>query len=84
MKDYHQITFGLVVNVLLGMLGIECIVEIVKLNIKKMVIINKLTGRNVSAEYLGLMEGIMTNEEFEEVACISITEGIVNVVNNEE
>jgi hypothetical protein len=30
MKDYHQITFGLVVNVLLGMQGIECIVEIVK------------------------------------------------------
>jgi|TARA_Y100000389_G_scaffold89953_1_gene86473 hypothetical protein len=49
-----------------------------------MVIINKLTGRNVSSEYLGLMEGIMTNEEFEEVACISITEGIVNVVNDEE
>ena len=49
-----------------------------------MVILNKLTGRNVSSEYLGLMEGIITNEEFEEVACISITEGIVNVVNDEK
>tara|TARA_Y100000389_G_scaffold89953_1_gene86474 strand:- start:496 stop:606 length:111 start_codon:yes stop_codon:yes gene_type:complete len=35
MKENYQITFGLVVTVLLGMLGIECIVEIVKLNINK-------------------------------------------------
>ena len=49
-----------------------------------MVIINKLTGRDVSSEYLALMEGIMTNDEFEEVACISITEGIINVVKDEE
>jgi len=35
MKDYHQITFGLVINVLLGTHLIECIVEIVKLNINK-------------------------------------------------
>jgi|TARA_R110000823_G_C15841845_1_gene491269 hypothetical protein len=62
-------------------------VEDVKLNINKlnkMVIINKLTGRDVSSEYLALMEGIITNDEFEEVACISITEGIINVVKDEE
>ena len=61
--------------------------EDVKLNINKlnkMVIINKLTGRDVSSEYLALMEGIITNDEFEEVACISITEGIINVVKDEE
>jgi len=30
-----------------------------------MIIINKLTGRDVSSEYLALMEGIITNDEFE-------------------
>ena len=30
-----------------------------------MIIINKYTGRDVSREYLALMEGIITNEEFE-------------------
>ena len=30
-----------------------------------MIIINKLTGRDVSTEYLALMEGIITNDEFE-------------------
>jgi hypothetical protein len=30
-----------------------------------MIIVNKLTGRDVSSEYLALMEGIITNEEFE-------------------
>jgi len=30
-----------------------------------MTIINKITGRDVSSEYLALMEGIITNEEFE-------------------
>jgi len=30
-----------------------------------MTIINKHTGRDVSREFLGLMEGIITNEEFE-------------------
>ncbi len=30
-----------------------------------MTIINKVTGRDVSSEYLALMEGIITNEEFE-------------------
>ena len=30
-----------------------------------MIVVNKLTGRDVSSEYLALMEGIITNEEFE-------------------
>ena len=30
-----------------------------------MIMINKLTGRDVSTEYLALMEGIITNDEFE-------------------
>tara|TARA_X000001382_G_C3124315_1_gene164211 strand:- start:664 stop:777 length:114 start_codon:yes stop_codon:yes gene_type:complete len=30
-----------------------------------MTIINKITGRDVSSEYLALMEGIITNDEFE-------------------
>ena len=32
-----------------------------------MIIINKITGRDVSREYLGLMQGIITNEEFETI-----------------
>ncbi len=32
-----------------------------------MIIINKITGRDVSSEFLGLMEGIITNEEFETI-----------------
>ncbi len=30
-----------------------------------MVIINKITGRDVSKEYLGLMKGLITRDEFE-------------------
>lgn len=30
-----------------------------------MVIINKITGRDVSREYLALMKGIITRDEFE-------------------
>ena len=30
-----------------------------------MVIINKVTGRNISKEYLALLSGIITNDEFE-------------------
>jgi hypothetical protein len=30
-----------------------------------MIIINKITGRDVSKEYLGLMKGLITCEEFE-------------------
>ena len=33
-----------------------------------MIIINKVTGRDVSREYLALMEGIITNDEFELIA----------------
>ena len=32
-----------------------------------MIIINKITGRDVSKEYCALMEGIITNEEFETI-----------------
>jgi hypothetical protein len=32
-----------------------------------MIIINKITGRDVSREYLGLMENLITNEEFETI-----------------
>ena len=30
-----------------------------------MQIINKVTGRDISTEYLGLMMGLITNDEFE-------------------
>ena len=30
-----------------------------------MKITNKITGRNVTSEYLALMQGIITNKEFE-------------------
>ena len=30
-----------------------------------MIIINKITGRDVSSEYLALMKGIITSDEFE-------------------
>ena len=30
-----------------------------------MIIINKITGRDVSREYLALMQGIITRDEFE-------------------
>ena len=30
-----------------------------------MIIINKITGRDVSKEYLGLMQGLITRDEFE-------------------
>lgn len=34
-----------------------------------MKIVNKITNRDVSREYLGLLEGLITNKEFEEVTC---------------
>ena len=34
-----------------------------------MQLINKITKRDVSREYLGLMMGLITNQEFEEVTC---------------
>ena len=30
-----------------------------------MKVVNKLTGRDVSSEYLALMQGLITNDEFE-------------------
>ena len=30
-----------------------------------MIIINKITGRDISTEYLALMSGLITNDEFE-------------------
>ena len=30
-----------------------------------MIITNKITGRNISTEYLALMNGLITNDEFE-------------------
>ena len=30
-----------------------------------MTIINKITGRNISTEYLALMSGLIANDEFE-------------------
>mgnify|MGYP001251613293 CR=1 FL=1 len=35
--------------------------------INNMIIINKITGRDVTKEYLGLMEGVITNKEFETI-----------------
>ena len=35
-----------------------------------MTIINKITGRDISTEYLALMEGIITNDEFELITLI--------------
>ena len=34
-----------------------------------MKITNKITNRDVSREYLGLMMGLITNQEFEEITC---------------
>ena len=35
-----------------------------------MTIINKITGRDISTEYLGLMSGLITREEFELITLI--------------
>ena len=32
-----------------------------------MMVINKITGRDITSEYLGLMENLITNEEFEKI-----------------
>jgi len=44
-----------------------------------MKVISKITGRDVTSEYGGLMEGLITNDEFEVVACISPQKGIITV-----
>ena len=40
-------------------------IELITIKYIIMNIINKITGRNITAEYLGLMMGIITNDEFE-------------------
>ena len=35
-------------------------------------IVNKITDRNIVTEYLGLMSGLITNDEFEEITCTYI------------
>ena len=35
-----------------------------------MIIVNKYTGRDVSKEFLALMEGVITNDEFELLAMV--------------
>ena len=41
-----------------------------QLKYKIMTIINKITGRDISTEYLGLMSGLITNDEFELITLI--------------
>ena len=36
-----------------------------------MKVTNKITGRDVSREYLGLLEGLITKDEFEEITLIT-------------
>ena len=36
-----------------------------KLKHNNMIVVNKLTGRDVSSEYLAYMQGIITKDEFE-------------------
>ena len=36
-----------------------------QLKLNNMIIINKITGRDISTEYLGLMSGLITRDEFE-------------------
>ena len=36
-----------------------------QLKLNNMIIINKITGRDISTEYLGLMMGLITRDEFE-------------------
>ena len=35
-------------------------------------IVNKITDRNIVTEYLGLMSGLITSDEFEEITCTYI------------
>ena len=36
-----------------------------------MMIKSKITGRDISTEYLGLMSGLITRDEFEEITLIT-------------
>ena len=42
-----------------------------KSNFRIMKIINKITGRDVTSEYLALMQGIITKDEFELITLTS-------------
>ena len=45
---------------------IRLIIDNININkYKTMIIKNKITGRDISTEYLALMSGIITNDEFE-------------------
>ena len=47
------------------MVFVSSILTLQQIKYKIMTIINKITGRNISTEYLGLMSGLITNDEFE-------------------
>tara|TARA_B110001450_G_scaffold116027_1_gene109723 strand:+ start:344 stop:523 length:180 start_codon:yes stop_codon:yes gene_type:complete len=44
-----------------------------------MQIINKITGRDVTKEYNGLLEGLITNEEFEVITMTPIKDEDIQV-----
>jgi|TARA_R110000744_G_scaffold313050_2_gene420368 hypothetical protein len=44
-----------------------------------MIILNKITGRDVTTEYLGLLEGLITNEEFEVITMTPIKDEDIQV-----
>jgi len=51
------------------------------IKINNMIIINKITGRDVSKEYLGLMENLITNEEFETITLTPEKTGKLELFN---
>ena len=46
-----------------------------------MIIINKLTGRDVTKEYLGLMQNLITNDEFETITLTPRKTGKLELFN---
>ena len=52
------------------MVFVSSILTLQQIKYKIMTIINKITGRNISTEYLGLMSGLITNDEFELITLI--------------
>ena len=46
-----------------------------------MIIINKLTGRDVTKEYLGLMQNLITNDEFETITLTPVKTGKLELFN---
>ena len=47
------------------MVFVSSILTLQQIKYKIMTIINKITGRDITTEYLGLMSGLITNDEFE-------------------